>query len=441
MTLTNAQAVAMLDTEPTYTARGTLLAGWNRHDEPARVEARVIAHDPTGTDMLTWRCVAHVDPATRRDVVSSVRKALGDDCNAVMGLRAARGLLAMRSHPDVVAARLAAIDPDWNDGEAPDVMGAEPDAWEARNHETTSQRSNSGRLNVKRIKVGIAPVIGSLDPVVPRSDDAVTDDAVAARLAATQLLGEARRVRLGTVSFDITRATAAYRDLIPALIGSEVTSYQETIAPPKGTDLSKCQTTQAQSFLTGAVGHATVDSFAAPASVYRTQTRHDYKRADYGTRVKLGVGRHRALDARTLTRDHPTRVRQTGSYPSATLTPWRETLLIAGTGDLATRWQGHRLMVRPAPRRKASTRKARATISKRNQARDIGTVNAPTTEQGWRELLDGLNTGERVNARADDGSKVIVTRSAVRFRATDKRATETVYWESRTAEGLALKLA
>nr|MBA3580608.1 hypothetical protein [Gemmatimonadaceae bacterium] len=67
--------------------------------------------------------------------------------------------------------------------------------------------------------------------------------------------------------------------------------------------------------------------------------------------------------------------------------------------------------------------------------------DAPTTVQGWATLIDALNSGERVTARAENGGKVIVTRSKVKVRATDRRGPEVIYWEARNAEGLALKLA
>ncbi len=418
------------------------------------------------------------DAAQRADIVATLRRTFGtyDDLTglhsygmklqdpyavdirpvgaAVVLFRAARYLQAHRPHPEVTAAREAVTQMARN-GEAPDVLTAPPEAFTARHHETVPKRSRKGRTTVEVKRYGVAPVSGALECTdVPTSDDAVTDEAVWARKMITAELRAdhqmskvghtrygARRVRLGSVSIDLTKMADRHyaRFGLPALEGSDVRAYAQIIETPNGVDSHACRVAVSRSGITGAVSDSTVDEFVASSAVYRAHTRITEHNLPWDVRTELLIGQHRSLDARNSV-VRSTRVRQTGNWPHATLRPlWTLHKLIAPASDLDHRWYGHALLVRPEP---ADTRTEadRTEAKARNDARTIGTVNAPTTRAAWFELLSALEVGERIIAESPSG-KVTVTRGKTHFNARDKRTGREHVWQSRTVDSLAIRLA
>jgi hypothetical protein len=109
--------------------------------------------------------------------------------------------------------------------------------------------------------------------------------------------------------------------------------------------------------------------------------------------------------------------------------------LVAPSVDLDTRWQGHSLVKRASVKRNA-----RKSTNTRVKSIDIGTVTAPTTVNAWRELLANLNRGEKITAKSDDG-RIVISRNAQRFIATDTRGETNVRWSFRSLDAMATHLA
>lgn len=373
-----------------------------------------------------------MDAARRADIMDSLRRSV-PGIDAVHGLRAARTLEVMRSHPDVVAARSAAMDVGIGSGDTPDDAPA-PDPWSARQHDTVAKRTRKGRTTVEVKRRGMAPVVGSVDVVdVPTSDDAVTDRAVMARrLAVDALTAEhvtgptgrtaygARRIVCGLSSLDIERVTdRCYGSLgLPVLAGTDAMSWEQVVETPEGVDAGAVRVAVGRSWLTGPASDPTVDALAAPTAVYRAQTRRTYHRVTRSPRRSLPIGRHRSGDVgprvsagilRTVSEPYRPPVLAMGLR-------WH---LIAPSATTAARFQGFTLIARP-PARDPRSRADRAAATARNERRTVGTVPAPTTAAGWSELLAMLNRGERIRCTTDAGA-VTITRNAQRYDARDRR--------------------
>ncbi len=441
-------------------------AGWHRADEPFAIGYETIAHDPTGTDMVVPKVLASLGTDDVTTIVGWLRNAC-PMITAPEGLRAVR--MAQTAHRNeldraaaIVAKRRDVTLMEWN-GAAPAVMGAVPDAFPTRNHESVAKRSRKGVVSSEVKRRGNAAVIGDCESLArsistglsPFTDEALDDRACLARtMAQRELLAEhvrdhngrtvygARRILMGRVAIDLTAvADRCYGALgLPEMIGTETVAFEQIVDIPPFGDPTDCRVAVGRSYLTGLASDPTVDRFVADTAIYRTQTRRDHRAAPWNARLKIGTGPHRATDARDTVGDHPTRVRQVGTWPTATTAPVKRHALISGAADRDHRFHGHTLMIRPLPKGKASTRDDRAAATERNQSRDIGTVAAPETTAGWFELLSTLEVGERLTAVSPIG-KVTVTRGKTKYNARDKRADREHVWQARTIDSLAIRLA
>jgi hypothetical protein len=296
------------------------------------------------------------------------------------------------------------------------------DAWRARDHEVKVTRSRKGATSFERVKVNMAPVIGGTHAVAPTDPDAAsTHEACTARDRAVLSLMGARRLRLGTNALDVQRATDQhYRSLgLPALVGSDATSWQGTT---NGDRTSRTPVASHRAGIDGTVSASTVNEIAAPASEYVSNTSD---KLEWTPRLTLRKGRTRdndPADRRVFVCDSRGEIVPT----------WH---LVAPSVDLDTRWQGHTLVKRASVKRNA-----RKSTNTRVKSIDIGTVTAPTTVNAWRELLANLNRGEKVTAKSTDG-RVVISRNAQRFIATDTRGESNVKWSFRSLDAMATHLA
>ncbi len=442
-----------------YSLKAHQTAGWNRGDEPFAIGSETITHGQSGTDMTVPKVLASLGTADGTTIVGWLRNAC-PTITAAEGLRAVRlAQAAFQRETERAAAivekRRAVTMMEWN-GAAPAVMGAEPEAFPTRNHESVATRSRKGVVSSEVKRRGNAAVIGGTFAVPPSDPDAASDDrAVLARtMARVELDAEhvkdanghtvygARKIRAGRVAIDVTAvADRCYGAMgLPEMIGTETIAYAQIVDIPAGGDPADCRVAVGRSYLSGVASDPTVDAFVADTAIYHSQTRREYRRAAWNTRVKIGTGPHRATDARDSIGDHPSRVRQTGTWPTATTTPMKLHALISGAADREHRFHGHTLVVRPKPKGKASTRVERAAATERNKARNIGTVAAPETSAGWFELLTTLEVGERITVVSPIG-KVTVSRGKDRYLARDKREGRAHNWRARTVDSLAIRLA
>jgi hypothetical protein len=336
------------------------------------------------------------------------------------------------------------------------------DAWRARDHEVKVTRSRKGATSFERVKVNMAPVIGGTHAVAPTDPDAAsTHEACTARDRAVLSLMGARRLRLGTNALDVQRATDQhYRSLgLPALVGSDSTSWQGTT---NGDRTSRTSVASHRAGIDGTVSASTVNDLAAPSAEYVSNTsdrkawpirgeqstgtgstEYDKRNGKLIQNFPLPMSHTRQNDPtdRRVFVCHParTRVTQRGSRIIARTTSASEITsvwsLVAPSVDLDTRWQGHSLVKRASVKRNA-----RKTTSQRVKSVDIGTVSAPTTVNAWRELLANLNRGEKVTAKSHDG-RVVISRNAQRYLATDTRGEANVKWSFRSLDAMATHLA
>lgn len=430
--------------EPTYTFRGHVLAGYHAHSLPPRFAASVETDNRDGGHAGTFvnvRPVPRFTSAHRAAAVAMVRNALGDDDHRVAGYgyshlrRAVATALSIVSDPSRVAARVAVGDIP-SDGTVP-AQSSGPDPWTARQHETTVKRTRKGRTTVERKRVGIAPVRGDVDAMAWNGHaDGMTDPrAILARsLATAELRADhvtapngatvygARRIRSGArVALDVQRVTDRHYSHglgVPALIGTDVTSWEQIVTVPNGVDPSRCRVAVGRSYIDDTASTVGAADLAGDRPEYGSHTRKAVTRP---TRITLKRGRRRANDPREVTFYRPSSAVAGGLLTSYGY--WqRVTLCTAPADDVDHRWRGHVLVARPTVRTKVepTTTAARAERAERaaakRAARDIGTVEVPETVHGVAELLTNVNRGESVKLR---GATVrTVTRSGAGLYAT-----------------------
>lgn len=274
---------------------------------------------------------------------------------------------------------------------------------------------------------GTAPVIGRMDvdangiPLIATPAEGSPDVAVwswqaSQMLARAAQSGDLRRVPGGWSSRDVAHITdqaSSLDDLMPRRLGTDDLAYEETIRCDRSTVARGAMRPN----LTDDTDRETI---AAMTGVYMAQTA----RLAWRTRYALRRGKPRKGDPTTRTvvavrtiRHAPDRTKRTtvrnrqNAYVGSGLVPFSHvapiTMLSAPAADPDHMWIGHDLVPRPVTRHTAARRTA---ATRRNQARDIGTVPAPATATGWAELLEHLNRGERVIATHDAG-RIRITRA------------------------------
>lgn len=438
----------------------------------------------------------------RRDLVAAIRRALGDECDAVTGLRAVRTLRGIRSHPADVAARAAVADIP-SDGTVPDFPSV-PAPWSARDHETVVKRTRKGRTVVERKRVGVAPVTGYTAPVWNGHDDGITDAACLARTMAQREIESAhvaddhtghtvygaRMLHHGAVSFDVLRVTQRhYGHVIDRLIGTDVTDWHEVRDVPKGLDPRRMSpVTESHAGLSGWYRNTTLDEIASPTSVYGAHTQ---ALTPWPDRMTLKVGRSRENDPtdtrvfvvapdgeitshwqlvaptdetvtrRPMERSEERRPRVIAPRHANRSLPARRFIVRPGTlvnraaarDIIARRASDHRFVgfatvqrpivqdrTRKGTRADRSARGKVATVKR--DARTIGTVDAPDTVHALAELLANVNRGERVNLRTA-GGLTAVTRAASGIYATQYTRDDgkRATYRTRSAEAMAAFVA
>lgn len=436
-------------------------AGWTLHTVAPVIKSQTVDNRDGGHAGTFTRPTLSYRPTVehRRDLVETVRRAL-PGIGAVDGLRAVRTLVALRGNPADTQARADALALE-SDGTMP-KMPAAPDPWSARQHETTVKRTRKGRTVQERTRVGIAPVIGSTLPVWNGHADGLSDGAGLARRMATLELESAhvradngatvygaRVLRSGArVGLDVQRvADRHYRSHgLPALIGTDVTSWEEVRSVPNGVDPALLRyVTVTRSYADDVVAVSGAASISGERAEYTAHTRHNYHRVTRPTRVTLPKGRARQGDP--CDRPNPGILRGLGFDPSgapifATAIRWE---LIAPSHDVERRFVGLRAVARPTTRdrhgvRRSAERVKRSTVKReRDQARTIGTVREPATVEAWATLLDTLDKGEAIDVATPDGT-VRVTRGKGRNARLSSSGARGKY-RTRTAESMAHRLA
>lgn len=418
--------------EPTYTFDQHRTAGAHvRKGRTYRVTDRTVTGNPFPKDVHTATVTALPERETLAVAADMVRRALDTSTMSARELLPIlRSTAAMVHDPRDVTYRAAAMSLGMGSGDVDEVT-ASFDPWQARQHEVKVTRSRKGRTSFERVKVSMAPVIGGTHAVAPTDPElASSDDACMARdRAVLQLMG-ARRLRLGVNALDVQRAADQhYRSLgLPALVGSDATNWAGTTA---GDRTSRTSVASHRSGLDGTASHSVTNDLAASGGEYVSNTADGI---EWPNRLTLKRGRPRASDPTATCRAG---ILRTVSAPYAApvlVTPlvWS---LVAPAIDTDHRFVGHSLIKRGQT--VAASRKGKGV---RVKSLDIGTTDAPTTVQGWRELLANLNRGERITAKSPDG-RVTITRNKQRYIATDTRGGASVKWSFRSADTLAEHLA
>ncbi len=317
-------------------------------------------------------------------------------------------------------------------GGVPDLAHG-PVAWSARQHGVKVKRSNSGRTVITVIRSGMATVQGAEHTTGCTTDAAsVWVPGLVAVLDDRNRYSMVRRARHDRVAIDVLRVTdAAYAvHGVPSLLGTDAPTRRGSMFPelidtgfysdPLPADAphshrmgvvtpDACRVAHRNAGLSGMAHDATLDRFAAHSDVYTSHTEG----LDWPMRVLRAP---RARDSEKVL---------IGPHSGVTR-------LLASTGEPDTVWIGHSKITRP-PRAAVVRRGKRA-------ARTIGTVDAPTTIQGWETLLDHLTAGERIVC-TDITGQVTVTRSkSGRYSATDTRPDGLTVRCARTITSVALKL-
>lgn len=264
------------------------------------------------------------------------------------------------------------LDPtgDWDD-RAFHVAVTASEIWQARQHETVTRRSNSGRTNVKVTRRGVASVIGAIDG----------PDGCGTALAHVG----ARRTRTGWDALGVIRATKLlYRaDEVPPMIGTDAVAWSDIIA-------GDASTTDVH----GVARHT------GDASGYLTLTSALSEALQGPERAREG---RMTWQARTSLRK-PAR-RRTDPVDDGTR-------LVGAHVDSERLWHGHRLVRRaPAVKRGA----VRAT-------RTVGAFRADTLDAALDAMRGAqLAAGERATFAAGDWS-LTVTRGKSTRKAWSARA-------------------
>lgn len=348
--------------------------------------------------------------------------------------------------------------------------GPPPDidyAWQARNHAVTERRNAKGATVRKVTRFGAATVIGALDADVhgrPLLAELGPDlHHLAPSSAAARLLvrAELRRKRHGFSTIDIDAITReAYGDLIPPVVGStDVRQYEQVIHRDRSA-MGTAQVTARAVGLDGGRSHHfdtlwiqgyvspsglptgrvvrddTIGSICEQSDAYAPQTATT---ATWPTRGTYGVtveGRlpleRRAGEAHTLTLEwRPVMAGDARLNLSPYGALYRVARPVVAHADSEHIWHGHNLIDRSAPVVKTADQLAqRTTIT-------ADTEQLPTTRDAWANLIGRLAPGER----ADLGHITITLgKRGDRYSAVVRGEHPTRY-QTRTAEGLALKLS
>lgn len=270
---------------------------------------------------------------------------------------------------------------DWDDRAFHAAITAS-EVWQARQHETVSRRSNSGRTLTKVTRRGVASVQGDTRGTVTLNDDEWRSlDGCTVTL---EHVG-ARRTRIGWDALGVIRATKLlYRaDEVPAMIGTDAVAWSEVIpGDASSTDVH------------GVARHT------GDASGYLTLTSAMSDALQGPERAREG---RMAWASRTTLRK-PAR-RRTDPVDDGTR-------LVGAHVDPELLWHGHRLVKRaPAVKRGA----VRAT-------RTVGAFRADTLDAALDSMRGvQLDAGERATFTAGDWS-LTVTRGKGARKAWSARA-------------------
>jgi hypothetical protein len=303
-------------------------------------------------------------------------------------------------------------------------------AWRSRHHETISKRSRKGSTSQEVKRYGAATITGSLDrdhlgrPLLAMPDHAELASAAARALHTDRERGDLRKMVTGWDAAAVLQLTETlYGDEIEPLLGEDsrrTRAYQQQIRADRS---AYCAAAFRQGRLSdGAVPGTSPDVLDALSDVYRADTS---TKLAWPRRVKLASVRLRKSEPK------PAPMFVVDSEGQAV----RTTYLVSASSTPGTMWRGHQLVQRGETSARRS--KVRQASADKRQARTIGTVEAPSTIQGWEELLSMVNRSERLLVTSDAG------------RVTISRSPEGVYSaitpagriKARTIAGMATRLA
>lgn len=428
-----------MELEPEYSFEHWALAGVTESGRYRATVRQSVSADgySRGAHVVTVeRCA---DRSRTRQAVDIVRRTYGANLTAAEALPIVRATAAMLTHPDAIAAR-AAVANIPSDGTVPKVQGA-PDPYTARDHDSQITRSRKAGASFIRRRVGMASVIGRTATTEWSGHaDGATPEAMALRESAAERAHSARRTRVGAVSLDLQHAAdETYREHgLPAMVGSDVTAWSATVP---GDRSSRCSVAQTADGLSGWADGTETDRFAAHSDVYAPQT----DRVDWPMRVTVPKGRKRKGD--------PTdRVIGYGPVHTAVLsctaepfsaptlctrvTYYTRTACVAPGPDTDHRFVGHSLV-----KRRTVVKRDRNAERKRNADRTVGTVDAPTTREGWATLLEMLNRGERIKCKRTDGAVLTIVRNKQRYTTRGTVDGARIVWHLRTVDAMSMRLA
>lgn len=397
----------------------------------------------------------------------------------------AAGLMTMRL-PDARAF-------DGRRGGGVPAFSAVPDAW--RGEHTVKRGRNRKGATSKVLARGDAPVVGRLDtdcdgrPLLAAPSlvsDVLDWSWCAARMlvmaadAPDMLDGRPnpdhlRKHRAGFSAIGVTRladAASALDEQMPRLIGTDAEAWA-TVVP--GDRSSRSPVAAQRSDLSGLAHHPTLSRFVAPEGGYGTHT----DKLDWRPRYRLSY-RARKSDPGAPTTVRGVKIGRTTTTAETVTVPWRKheirhayigrlTVMFPATFHTVTRFitagdgpavrtvaaDGH-IAVRSGAAdrlhvgRQTIARTARVdrdrngTPVKRGAtaARTVGTVDAPSTVDGWTELVAMLNRGERVICHTAAGNVTVTRGKGGQYAATDKRdGREQTIRGLRTVAGVAARLA
>ena len=382
----------------------------------------------------------------------------------------AAGLMTMRL-PDARAF-------DGRRGGGVPAFSAVPDAW--RGEHTVKRGRNRKGVTAKVLVRGDAPVVGRLDtdcdgrPLLAAPSlvaDVLDWSWCAARMLVTAAAAPAmvdgspnrdhlRKHRAGFSAIGVTRladAASALDEQMPRLIGTDAEAWA-TVVP--GDRSSRSPVAAQRSDLSGMAHHPTLGRFVAPEGGYGAHT----SKLEWRPRYRITY-RARTTDpgvpttirgvkvGRTVTRDdmacfdtvdHVTpngrSVTITGANDVPAWTPVRIVSIVSASADPERLHVGRRTIARVA----RVDRDRNGTPVKRGAtaARTVGAVDAPSTVDGWAELVAMLNRGERVICHTATGNVTVTRGKGGQYAATDKRdGREQTIRGQRTAAGVAARLA
>ena len=316
------------------------------------------------------------------------------------------------------------------------------ESFNARRHDVVTKRSAKGATSQRVTHYGIAPVIGRTDVDVrglPMLADATPDDTP--NVAAARALSIAaqrtnphdgprlRSRTAGVNAFDVLSITQAiYGNLIDPLLGTDgigSRSFAQVVHADRSA-YSACAVRQG-ALSDGAHPDSDRAILAASGTVYVSHT----SRLPWAPRYRIAMGADRGGETRVRA------TKRTHVVVRHRLVTGRQVFdvveIAAPTDTPSThRFVGHRKVARPAPAKRGKR------VSVKRAARTVGhAVDTPATVDGWCELVGMLNRGERLTV----GDHVTVTRGkGGKLRATDRRGDTPAYWETRTADALAIRL-